>query len=235
MSTGQTSNRRNEFRPTLLALETSTRACSVALCRRGEVRETLRLESNRHAEILIPMARELLANAGLDFTGVDAVAFGSGPGSFTGLRIGISVAQGLAFGLGRPVVPVSTLLALATRVNAERVLAAIDARMEQVYWNTYRRGDDGAMAALDDPRVSAPDAITLPDDGDWLAAGSGCDAYRDEIAARSERLTFVYGVHPHAGDVARIAAAKYEAGETVDPGDAAPEYVRNEIVQGKGQ
>lgn len=232
MTTGATNSRRSEFRPTLLAVETATRACSVALLRSGESRETLRLEPNRHAEILIPMARELLADAGIGFPQLDAIAFGSGPGSFTGLRIGISVAQGLAFGLDRPVVPVSSLLALAARVDAPHVLAAIDARMSQVYWNIYRRAADAGPTAQGAPRVGAPGTIRLAPDKNWVAAGSGCDAYRDRIAGLATGLTFVHGVHPHAGDVARLAEAAYRAGRTVDPRDAAPEYVRNEVIQG---
>jgi tRNA threonylcarbamoyladenosine biosynthesis protein TsaB len=215
----------------ILALETATRACSVALCCDGESREILRLETNRHAEILIPMARELLAEAGCGFARLDAIAFGSGPGSFTGLRIGIAVAQGLAFGLGRPVVPVSSLRALAARADAPRVLAAIDARMKQVYWNVYERGEDGLMTALGEPRVSDPASIALDGDVDWVAVGSGCDAYREEIAGRGSRVEFVPGVHPHADDVARIAETAYRAGRAIQPADATPEYVRNEVVQ----
>jgi len=231
MMAGGTNSRRNEFQPTLLAVETATRACSVALLWAGESRETLRLEHNRHAEILIPMARELLAGAGIGFSQLDAIAFGSGPGSFTGLRIGISVAQGLAFGLDRPVVPVSSLLALAARVDAPRVLAAIDARMSQVYWNTYERAADGSLSAQDAPRVGDPASIRLTGDGSWTGAGSGCDAYRDRIAGGAGNLTLVRGVHPHAADVARLAEAAYKAGRTVDPRNAAPEYVRDEVVQ----
>lgn len=214
----------------ILAVETATRACSVALSWDGEVRETLRLESNRHAEILIPMARELLAAAGCGFSRLDAIAFGSGPGSFTGLRIGISVAQGLAFGLDRPVVPVSSLLAVAARINGLHVLAAIDARMNQVYWNTYGRTGDGRMGALGQPRVGAPGSLRLADGLEWFAGGSGCDAYHQEIARHHDGVTFIADVHPHAGDIARIADREYTVGNVVDPRYAAPEYVRNEVV-----
>ncbi len=217
----------------ILAVETATRACSVALLWDGECQEVLRLEPNRHAEVLIPMARELLARAGRDFADMDALAFGSGPGSFTGLRIGIAVTQGLALGAGRPVVPVSSLLALAARVDAPRVLAAIDARMNQVYWSVYRRdAATGVMQALQAPRVNDPGDVRLPDDGQWLAAGSGCDAYRESLLqTTAATVTFVPGVHPHAGDIARIAAREFESGNAIDARAAAPEYVRNDIVQ----
>lgn len=220
----------------ILAVETATQACSAALLRDGECEEILRLEPNRHAEVLIPMIRELMGSTGVRFDQLDALAVGSGPGSFTGLRIGIAVTQGLAFGAGRPVVPVSSLLALATRINGPRVLAAIDARMNQVYWNLYRRDPaSGAMQALQEPRVSNPEDVQLPDDGEWLAAGSGCDAYGDkllgETAATVQR---VHGAHPHAGDIAHIAAGALAAGKAVDARDAAPEYVRNDIMQRRG-
>jgi tRNA threonylcarbamoyladenosine biosynthesis protein TsaB len=219
----------------ILAVETATRACSVALLWDGECEEVLRLEPNRHAEILIPMARELLARYGRRFDQLDALAFGSGPGSFTGLRIGIAVTQGLAFAVDRPVVPVSSLLALAERVGAPRVLAAIDARMSQVYWNLHvRDADTGTMRALQEPRVSYPEDVRLPGEGDWLAAGSGCDVYRERLPSDLDgTVDFVSGVHPHAGDIAGIAAAVYESGGAINARDAAPEYVRDEVVQGK--
>ena len=217
----------------ILAVETATRACSAALLRNGECREILRLEPNRHGEILIPMARELLAAGECRFDQLDCLAFGSGPGSFTGLRIGISVVQGLALGTGLPVVPVSSLLALAVRVGAAQVVAAFDARMEQVYWNTYRRIEGGGMEALGEPRVDEPRAVRLPREGRWTAAGSGCDAYRGRLLAeRAAEVDFVRGVHPHAGDIARIAESEFLAGRAMDARSVAPEYVRNRIVQG---
>lgn len=217
----------------ILAVETATRACSVALLWDGECEEELRLTPNRHAEVLVPMTRALLDRAGRRYDELDALAFGSGPGSFTGLRIGIAVTQGLALGAGLPVVPVSSLLALAARVDAARVLAAIDARMSQVYWNVYQRdAGTGAMRAIQTPRVSIPGDVRLPGEGEWVAAGSGCDAYRDELLRDTTAgVTFVDGVHPHAGEIAHIAGREFEAGNAINARDAAPEYVRNDIVQ----
>lgn len=217
----------------ILAVETATQACSVALLDDGEYEEVSQLAPNRHAELLIPMAQDLLSRSGRRLEQLDALAFGGGPGSFTGLRIGIAVTQGLALGAGRPVVPVSSLLALAARVDAPRVLAAIDARMNQVYWNVYARdAAAGTMRALQEPRVSDPGDVRLPQQGEWLAAGSGCDAYGDQLLTGSRAaVTFVPGVHPHAGDIARIAATDFAAGNALNARDAAPEYVRNEIVQ----
>lgn len=217
----------------ILAVETATRACSVALLWDGECEEELRLTPNRHAEVLVPMTRALLDERGRRYQELDALAYGSGPGSFTGLRIGIAVTQGLAFAAGLPVVPVSSLLALAARVDADQVLAAIDARMRQVYWNVYQRdAGTGVMRAIQEPRVGFPGDVQLPGEGEWVAAGSGCDAYRDELLRDSTAgVTFVEGVHPHAGEIAHIAGREFEAGNAINARDAAPEYVRNEIVQ----
>jgi tRNA threonylcarbamoyladenosine biosynthesis protein TsaB len=178
------------------------------------------------------MVQELLADCGYRLDQVDALAFGSGPGSFTGLRIGISVVQGLAFGIDRPVVPVSSLLALAARAGAPRVFAGIDARMEQVYWNVYGCEEGAGMVALKDPQVSDPADVDLPENGDWIAVGNGAEAYSDRLFRdQSLKVRFIRGVHPHAQDIACIAEREFEAGNAIDPRDAAPEYVRNRIVQ----
>jgi len=220
----------------ILAVETATHACSVAVAWDGERRELLRLARNQHAETLVPMVEQLLAEHQCALEQLDALAFGSGPGSFTGLRIGIAVAQGLAYGAGLPVVPVSSLGALASRVNGGRVLAAIDARMNQAYWNLYRRQADGTLQALGEPRVGNPRDLRLPDTDTWLAAGSGCEAYLEEFEpAVASRLDLVAGVHPHALEVARIAEMLLAAGQTIAPEQAAPEYVRNDVAQATAQ
>jgi len=222
----------------LLAVETATGACSAAMAWDGERRETLRIAPSRHAELLVPMVQELLAEHECRLEQLDALAFGSGPGSFTGLRIGIAVVQGLAFGAGLPVVPVSSLWALASRMDGPRVLAGIDARMNQLYWNVYARTAAGTgLEALQTPRVSDPEGVALPGDGDsWLAGGSGCEAYLQRLpAAVASRVERVRGVHPHALEVARIAEGIVAAGGAIAPQQAAPEYVRNEITQGVAQ
>lgn len=220
----------------LLAVDTATRACSVAIAWDGEYHETLELASNRHAELLVPMVQELLVEHQCRLDQLDALAFGSGPGSFTGLRIGIAVAQGLAFGAGLPVVPVSSLWALAARAGAPRVLAGIDARMNQLYWNVYRRQADGSMEALQAPRVSDPEDVHLPDENAWLAAGSGCEVYRGRLSPGvADRIDLVDGAYPHAVDIARIAEQIFKSGGALAPEHAAPEYVRNDIVQGRSK
>src|SRR3954470_12875216 len=127
----------------LLAIETSTELCSVALLRDSELFVEEALAENRHSEMLMPMVRRVLERSRLTAKHMHAFAFGQGPGSFTGIRIACGVVQGLAFGAGRPVVPVPSLLALAEQTNESRVLAALDARMDEAYLAAYaRNGDD---------------------------------------------------------------------------------------------
>jgi tRNA threonylcarbamoyladenosine biosynthesis protein TsaB len=139
----------------ILALDTSTEACSVALWADGAVTERFELGS-QHSERILPMTQEALAEAGVALTQIDAVAFGRGPGSFTGLRICAGVAQGLAFGADVPVLPVSSLAALAQGIEAPGVLAAFDARMDQLYWGAYVRNARGLVELSGAEKVLAP-------------------------------------------------------------------------------
>jgi tRNA threonylcarbamoyladenosine biosynthesis protein TsaB len=217
----------------ILALETATEACSVALWHHGELCERLSVAPNRHSALLLPMVEAVLAEGGLPLSRCDAVAYGEGPGSFTGLRIGVGAAQGLAYGAGLPTVGVSSLQALARRLRARHSLAAIDARMAQVYWCCFRRGDNGVPMPCGEARVDAPSAVRLPDFADdWIAAGSGADRYTDQLGVTDRsRLGFLPGVHPHAGDVAILAAAAAARGETEDPQRAVPRYVRDQVAR----
>ena len=152
----------------LLAFETATEACSVAVYIDGEVRERFELAPRRHAELSLPWAEQLLAEAGIAKSQLDAIAIGRGPGAFTGVRLAIAIAQGIALALDRPIVPVSTLAALAMQSQGERILAAIDARMGEVYSAAFARdGDD--LVALSAEIVSAPDAVLLPDAAQRMA------------------------------------------------------------------
>ncbi len=215
----------------LLALDTSTDACSAALWLDGGTIERFAL-GREHAGRILPMIEELLAEAGLALKGLDAIAFGRGPGSFTGLRIAAGVVQGLAFGADKPVVPVSSLAALAQGIDAPRVLAAFDARMHQVYWGAYARGADGLMAVAGEECVIAPDRVPLPEGADWTGAGSGWDQYAAALQARlGARLAgWRVGCHPRARDVAVLAAAAFRAGRAVSPELAIPVYLRDEVA-----
>jgi tRNA threonylcarbamoyladenosine biosynthesis protein TsaB len=229
----------------LLAFELSTEACSVALWVDGEVRERHEIAPRRHAELALPWADALLAEAGLAKSQLDAVAVGRGPGAFTGVRLGISIAQGIALALDLPALPVSTLAALATRSLSlpahsgagQHVLAAIDARMQEVYVAAYvfEAGDDGVLVprALDAERVQPPDAVALPDDGDgWVGLGTGFAAQGGALRERFDTrlLTLDAEALPRAGDVARLAHAAWRRGEAVAPESLEPAYLRNNVA-----
>jgi len=218
----------------LIAFETATEACSVAIWRDGEVLERFEVAPRRHAELALPWAQELLSEAGLARAQLDAVAVGRGPGAFTGVRLGIALAQGIALALDLPMLPVSTLAALAMRASAEgRVLAAIDARMGEVYAGAFERSGDG-VRALAPEAVAAPDAVALPgaDDQGWHGVGTGFAAVDGALQARLRpRLASVDAAAlPRAGDVARLAAQAWGGGELVAPERVEPAYLRDNVA-----
>lgn len=215
----------------LLALDASTEYCSVALLR-GDVL-TFREEHaiQRHSELILPMVEDLLGASGLVLAQLDGVAFGAGPGSFTGLRIACGVAQGLAFGAGLPVVPVGTLAALAQEAGAARVIACLDARMGEIYHAAYRRDEAGwtqISAPCVGPALSAP---MLEGDG-WFGCGSGFTVYADALAQRYGRQLdgIAPGLHPHARSIARLALPVLTAGGGLPAEQAAPIYVRDKVA-----
>lgn len=215
----------------LLALDTATEACTAALWLDGEVLE--RFESGgQHSERILPMVDALLAEAGLVPTQLDALAFGRGPGSFTGLRIGAGVVQGLAFGAGLPVVPVSSLAALAQGQDAVKVLAAFDARMQQVYWGVYVRNARGLMEVQGAEGVSTPLLIPVPEGAGWHGAGPGWDAYHVDLRQRLGSSLTGWQPHcfPRARHVAELGAAALRAGHAVAPEEALPVYIRNDVA-----
>jgi len=222
----------------ILAIDTATEACSAALAVGDTLLARYEEPGRGHAERILPMVDEILAEAGVPLTALDAIAFGRGPGAFTGVRIGAAVAQGLAVGAGLPVVPVSNLAALAERAIAERaadaVLVCIDARMSEVYWCCYRATAPQGLEALGEERVSAPAAVILSrrdDSARWLGAGTGFGAY-PEIASRLgiEASRVAAQLLPRAQEIARIAQREVAAGRTVDPADAIPVYLRDKVV-----
>lgn len=222
----------------LLALDTSTDACSVALWLDGVVEEAYALAPQRHAELVLPMAERLLGQAGLRPRDLDAVAFGRGPGSFTGVRIGAGVAQGIAFAAGVPVAPVSSLQALALgaarRRARSRVVAALDARMGETYWGAYRVRPDETLEVVVDDALARPGEVRLPTDAglDWLGAGSGWGAYGEVLARALGGAVTVWEAdgYPHAADVARLGAAALAAGHGVAAEQALPVYLRDRVT-----
>lgn len=215
----------------LLALDTSTEACSVALTLGGEITELFELEP-RHGERILVMVDTLLTQAGLSLGQLDAIGFGRGPGSFTSLRIGAGVVQGLAFGADLPVVPVSSLAALAQGVDAPNVLAAFDARMRQVYVGAYSRGADGLVTLVGSEIVIDPASATLPASNAWVGAGSGWDVYHVALRERFGATvdTWVPGRHPRAREIANLAVAGFKAGSAVGAEQALPLYIRDDVA-----
>ena len=220
----------------LLALETATDCCSVALLVGDEVIEDHRLAPRQHAALILPMIDGVLAAAGIDRHALDAIAFGRGPGAFTGLRIAAGVAQGLALGLDRPVLPVSTLAVLAQASGAGRVFAAFDARLGEVYYGYYTRGTDGLVTADADDALALPQCVALPANPDWrgTGAGAGWAAYRAALTTRlGPHIDAVdQDVQPRAGGLARLAAASFNRGEAVAAELALPTYLRDRVTHG---
>lgn len=219
----------------ILALDAATEACSSALYLDGEVAERFELAPRRHAAILLPMAQGLLAQAGIALAQLDAIAFGHGPGSFTGIRIALGVAQGLALGSGRPVVGVSTLAALAARSLSGRTsgqaAVALDARMDQVYWAAYRTDGAGALTAADEALLYPQCAPRLAG-VDWIKAGTGWVRFGDALSQATGLSPGVPAqLHPHAADIARLAVLKLKIGEACDATGAAPVYLRQHVAE----
>jgi tRNA threonylcarbamoyladenosine biosynthesis protein TsaB len=215
----------------LLAFETSTEACSVALWIGGELHERFGIAPRQHAELALPWAQELLAEAGIAKSRIDAIAVGRGPGAFTGVRLGVALAQGIALALDRPVVPVSTLAALALPMAGDRILAAIDARMGEVYLGAFAREGDG-LRALQAEAVGKPDAVSLPEGDGWNGAGTGFAAVDGALRARlgGRLLQVDAGALPHAANVARLAAPMFARGEGMAPERVEPAYLRDNVA-----
>ncbi|MFF7706877.1 tRNA (adenosine(37)-N6)-threonylcarbamoyltransferase complex dimerization subunit type 1 TsaB [Pseudomonas sp. NPDC007930] len=220
---------------TLLALDTATEACSVALLHGGRVLSHYEVAPRLHAQKLLPMIQRLVAEAGIGLSAVDAIAFGRGPGAFTGVRIAIGVVQGLAFGLDRPVLPTSNLAALAQgawRVHGVRqVAAAIDARMDEVYWGCYAE-QAGEMRLQGLEAVLPPGAVSLPAAGEWFGAGTGW-GYAERLAARVQACDAQ--ALPHAEDVLALAGFAWARGEAVVADEALPVYLRDNVATPKAK
>jgi tRNA threonylcarbamoyladenosine biosynthesis protein TsaB len=229
----------------LLALDTATEACSAALLVDGEVIERYEVLGRGHAERLLPMVQEVLAEGGVALSALDAVAFGRGPGGFTGLRIAAGVTQGLAFGAGLPVVPVSDLAALAARAathhGRRHVLACLDARMAEVYWAAFDCADPAAPAPLTPERVTGVGDIRLefgavggrqtPGECPLFGVGHGFAAYPALAGMLGRALAgFDAALLPHAREIALIGAREVAGGRTVPAEEAQPVYLRDDVA-----
>ena len=222
----------------LLAIETSTDVCSVGLSVDGKLLLDHRMAAQQHGALVLPMVDALMADAGLAPGQLDGVVFGRGPGSFTGVRIGVAVTQGIALGAGAGVVGVSTLQSVAQgcyRVHGdEKVAVCLDARMDEVYFSAFELDGSGLMQAVLEERVLPPaDMSVLPSDDNWHWAGTGAERYAEllidafDVAADAVRPD----CWPYAQDLLTIGEAVARFGGLLPPEDAAPVYLRDKVAQ----
>ena len=215
----------------LLAIDTSTEYCSAALWLDGAVYPRRIHAGQLHSALLLPMIDELLQEADLTLRQLNGIAYGVGPGSFTGLRIACAVTQGLAFGADLPVLGVSTLASIAQQTDAERVLTVLDARMAEVYWAAYERtGPD--WACVSEPVLSASEWVCMPDDREWIGAGNGFAALEVILLSRlqSQLQSIRADVMPDAAAIAILAAPAFARGEGIDAALAIPLYLRDKVA-----
>ncbi len=220
----------------ILSLETSSEWCSVAVWLDGNAQVREELAGQRHSERILPMIDGLLHDAGMELAAFDAIAFGAGPGSFTGLRIACGVAQGLAFAAGVPVACVSTLLAVAQGSGAERVVVCLDARMGEVYFGAFQReaASSGELrwSVTHPPQLCVPSAVPQLDGSGWVGAGNGFALHGARLAERySGCLSETRAeLRPRAYDIAALAVDMVRAKLTVAAEDAAPVYIRDRVA-----
>ncbi len=220
----------------ILAIETSTTACSAALQIGDEVIGAFEIAPRQHSELIISMVDKLLVESGLSLCQLDSIAFSRGPGAFTGLRIAAGVVQGLAFASDLPVTPVSTLAAMAHGAfrdyGTQRVLVANDASMKEVYFGAYYIPELGQANLLGKERVTSMADIPLLEGGEWLALGNGWQRYADQIPAAvvDQVHKRVVEYYPDAKEVVSLAQTLFSKGECVAAEEAVPAYLRDKVV-----
>ncbi|WP_374090699.1 tRNA (adenosine(37)-N6)-threonylcarbamoyltransferase complex dimerization subunit type 1 TsaB [Methylomicrobium lacus] len=222
----------------LLAVETATEACSAALYLDGEVIERYQVSQRDHAQLILPMVDGLMREAGLKLSELDALAFGRGPGSFTGVRIATGVIHGIALGGDLPVVPVSTLAAVAQDFfgrhaeGPDTAFTAMDARMGEIYFAVYRREASGFAELFGEEKVTPAEAIAFPELS-GAGIGTGWGVYREVLLQRlAGRVGIIETDNlPRAGAVARLGARGFALGLAVDVEDAQPVYLRNKVAK----
>jgi tRNA threonylcarbamoyladenosine biosynthesis protein TsaB len=218
----------------ILAIDTSTEFLSLALWLNGRVLSRDIHAGQTHSQKILPTLRTLLDEAKIELTALDGIAFGAGPGSFTGLRIACGVAQGLAFGANLPVVAVSTLQALAQQSGAEKVIACLDARMGEIYHAAYEK-QNGEWLEVSAPALFKPEDAPKVNGDDWVGVGTGWLVYPDVLqAVYGEQLRETpkpdHNSHPSAGAIAELALPTFEAGLARPAYEAAPIYIRNKVA-----
>lgn len=217
----------------LLAIETSSHACSVALLINNEISAIHEIAPMQQTQKILPIIDKLLRSADILLNQLDAIAFGCGPGSFTGVRIATSVAQGLGFAANLPLIPISSLAALAqavyTDVGWNKILVGVDARIQEVYWGMYKVNPSGLVELQGKEIVCAPENVILPAENDWYGAGTAWEVYSKQIPFNpietdSSRL-------PMASAILDLAKAKFEKKLWVNAADALPTYLRDNVAK----
>ena len=219
----------------ILALDTATEACSAALFYNGAVIYRYEIVPRQHTQLILPMLQSLLDEAGLTLAQLDAIAFGRGPGSFTGVRIATSIAQGIAFAADLPAIPISTLQALAQgswRESKDKsVLAAIDARMNEIYWSAYQLGDNDVMLPIYPEMVCAPNECYFKLATNFVGVGSGWDSYHAIIQQQfTTTMPWIPQCYPNAYDIAVLAINDFKNGKAVSVEQALPIYLRDHVA-----
>lgn len=222
----------------ILAIDTATEACSVALLDNGTIHHAhFDLCPREHTQRILPMIERILNQHQVVLSDINVLAFGRGPGSFTGVRIGIGIAQGLALGASLPVIGVSTLATMAQgawrKIGATRVLTAIDARMGEVYWAEYQRNADGRWEGEETESVLTPQAVRsrlASLEGEWATVGTGWKAWPDMAVDSALLLRDGEVLLPDAQDMLPLASERLEAGETMAVEYAEPVYLRNNVA-----
>jgi len=225
----------------ILAIDTATEACSAALFINGVITEQYQLAPREHTQLILKMIESLLSDAKIKVADLDAIAFGRGPGSFTGVRIATGVVQGLAFACDLPVIAVSTLASIAQLAyedhQQKNVLAGIDARMGEMYWGCYALDENNLMILNGEEKVSAAKMVEVNESfsNNYCGAGSAWDSYAEQLNEKlGEQVAAVYADYfPHSVTIVKLAAAAFKRGEAVEAAKAQPVYLRNDVAKKK--
>ncbi|MCK4840607.1 MAG: tRNA (adenosine(37)-N6)-threonylcarbamoyltransferase complex dimerization subunit type 1 TsaB [Methylococcales bacterium] len=221
----------------LLAVETSTEACSAALSIDGVIEERFEIAPREHTKLILPMIDSLLANAELKPQQLDALAFSRGPGSFTGVRISTGVIQGIAYGADLPVVPVSTLAAMAQHyiknTQAECVFTAIDARMGEIFWGVYKKKQPGYAELVGNEAVTLAENVVIPDVVTGVGIGSAWAIYEQQLTQRlgDKLLSFEADHLPRASAIAELGVIGFNNNQAVEVEQAMPVYLRDKVAK----
>jgi tRNA threonylcarbamoyladenosine biosynthesis protein TsaB len=220
--------------PTILTLDSSTEACSCALSVAGVISEQFEFLPRLHTKHILPMIKKLVSDHDMQFSDLDAVAVGAGPGSFTGLRIAAGVAQGIAFGADLPLIPVSTLASMAQqhlKSDKDYVLSCLDARINEVYWALYAI-EDGRIALQGEETLCKPELLKLALNKPCYAVGNGM-TFIEQMPDQTQALITGHEteVYPRAAAMTELALQYFEQGRLMQPEDFSPTYLRNKVTQ----